>query len=85
MPNITPTDRMRLDRGAEHLNKLGARALVEFLLELSATIGGMPAVLWLLADYEHRLNPKRLRAMGGNRMLPSPIRAVPSDLGRAPE
>ncbi len=79
------TDRARLDRGAEHLHRLGARATAEFLAELSAVIGGMPATLWLLADYEHRLDPKRLRATGGHRMVPRPIRAVPADLGRAPE
>lgn len=78
-------DRARLDRGAEHLNRLGSRALAEFLMQLSATIGGQPAILRLLADYEDRLDPKRLRATGGDRMLPSPIRAVPADLGRAPE
>jgi len=82
---IPHLDRARLDRGAEHLSRLGSRALAEFLAELASTIGGMPATLWLLADYEHRLDPKRLRATGGHRMLPSPIRPVPADLARAPE
>jgi len=83
MPNITPTDRMRLDRGAEHLNKLGSRALAEFLVELSATIGGMPATLRLLAEYQNRLDPTLLRAAGGHRMPPRRPCAVPVDLGRA--
>lgn len=85
MPTMTPTDRMRLDRGAEYLNRLGSRALAEFLAELAAAIGGQPAILRLLVDYEDRLDPKRLRATGGHRMLPSPIRPVPADLARAPE
>ena len=83
MPTITSFDRMRLDRGAEHLHKLGPRALAEFLAELAATIGGQPATLRLLAEYQNRLNPELLRAAGGHRMSPRRPRAVPADLGRA--
>ena len=83
MPTITSFDRLCLDRGAEHLHQLGARALVEFLAELSATIGGQPAILRLLAEYENRLSPELLRAAGGHRMPPRRPRAVPADLGRA--
>ncbi len=83
MPNLLPTERMRLDRGAEHLHRLGARATAEFLLELSATTGGQPAILRLLAEYQNRLSPNLLRAAGGHRMPPRRPRAVPADLGRA--
>lgn len=83
MSNITPLDRMRLDRGAEHLHQLGARATAEFLMELAATIGGQPAILRLLAEYQNRLSPALLHAAGGHRFPTRRLRAVPADLGRA--
>ncbi len=83
MPTMTPTDRMRLDCGAEHLNRLGARATAEFLAELSASIGGQPAILRLLAEYQNRLSPALLQSAGGHRFPTRRPRAVPSDLGRA--
>ncbi len=58
---------LRLQRGAEHLNRLGPRATAEFLAEIGETIGGLPAILRLLGEYEHRLNPAVLRATGGDR------------------
>ncbi len=82
MPTITPFDRMRLDRGAEHLHRLGARVTSKFLLELSATIGGQPAILRLLAEYQNRLSPALLQSAGGHRFPTRRPRAVPSDLGR---
>ena len=80
---VSNFDRMRLDRGAEHLHRLGARATSEFLAELAATIGGQPAIFRLLAEYQNRLSPDLLRAAGGHRMPPHRPRAVPPDLGRA--
>jgi hypothetical protein len=80
---LSSLDRARLDRGAEHLHRLGARATAEFLTKLSATIGGGPAIMRLLAEYEDTLDPELLRAAGGHRMLPRRPRAVPADLGRA--
>jgi hypothetical protein len=73
-----PTDifvAVRLERGAEHLHKLGARATAELLAELGNRIGGMPAIIGLLTEYE-RLTPEVLRATGGDR-FPRRIRAVP--------
>jgi hypothetical protein len=73
-----PTDifvAVRLERGAEHLHKLGARATAELLAELGNRIGGMPAIIGLLTEYE-RLTPAVLRATGGDR-FPRRIRAVP--------
>ena len=83
MTTITSLDRLRLDRGAEHLHRLGARATAEFLMELSATIGGGPAILRLLAEYQNRLNPDLLRAAGRHRMPPRRPRVMPADLERA--
>lgn len=75
-------DRARLDRGAEHLHRLGARATAEFLAELSTTIGGQPAILRLLAEYQNRLSPDLLRVAGGHRLPPRRPRSVPADLAR---
>ena len=47
-------ERQRLDHGAEHLHRLGARATADFLTELAGTIGGQPAIMRLLAEYQNR-------------------------------
>jgi len=75
-------DRARLDRGAEHLNRLGARVTAEFLAKLSDTIGGGPAIMALLGEYEARLSPALLQSAGGHRFPTRRPRAVPSVLGR---
>ena len=49
-------DQARLQRGAEHLHRLGPRAMAEFLAELGRRIGGTPACLSLLNEYS-RLTP----------------------------
>ena len=70
---MTPLDRLRLDRGAAHLHGLGARAISEALATLAARIGGAPALLAVLAEYE-RLTPGQVRAAGGERFPPRPLR-----------
>ena len=82
MPNLTPLDRLRLDRGAEHLIQLGPRALAEFLLELDSIVGGMPATLRLMAQYQAWLSPALLHTAGGHRFPTRRPRAVPTDLRR---
>ncbi len=82
MPNLSRDERLRLDCGTEHLHRLGPRALAEFLTELATIIGGQPATLRLLAEYQNRLSPDLLRAAGGHRMPPRGPRAVPADLGK---
>jgi hypothetical protein len=69
--------RSRIRRGCEHLHRLGPRAETEFLIELSARIGGMPAILRLLAEFEERLTPALLRATGGDRFAPRQLDLVP--------
>lgn len=76
MPN--PLDGLRVQRGAEHLHRLGARATAEFLTELANRIGGMPAVIGLLNEYG-RLNPGMVRAAGADRFPARPLRAVPRE------
>ena len=80
--DLNSIDRGRLDRGVEHLHRLGSRATAEFLVELATIIGGRPAILQLLSEYERRLSPELLRAAGGHRTTTRRPRAVPADLGR---
>ena len=72
-----PHDRLRLQRGAEHLHRLGARATAEALAEIAARIGGMPAILGVLEEYRARLTPQMLAATGGDRFPPRALREVP--------
>jgi hypothetical protein len=75
---LMPTDpfiAVRLQRGAEHLHRLGARATAELLAEVGHRIGGTPCILGLLTEYE-RLTPEMLRVTGGDK-FPRRIRAVP--------
>ena len=74
---MDPLDRLRLQRGAEHLHRLGARATAEFVAELAARIGGMPAAVGLLTEYERRLTPGMIAAAGGDRFPTRRPMAVP--------
>lgn len=78
MPSLRlqPMDQARLHRGAEHLHRLGPRAVAEFLAELGGRIGGTPACLSLLNEYG-RLCPRQVRAAGGDRPQRSPLAEVP--------
>ena len=71
-------DQLRLQRGTQHLHKLGPRAVAGFLEDLADHIGGMPAALGLLAKYEQRLSPAMIRAAGGDRFPPRPLHGVPA-------
>jgi hypothetical protein len=77
MVHLHPLDRLRLQRGVEHLHACGPRAVAEFLADLDHCIGGMPATLGLLAEYQARLSPAMLRAVGGDRFPRRALRAVP--------
>lgn len=68
---------LRLQRGVEVLHRLGPRATAGYLDELTRLIGGLPAALTLLNEYERRLSPDMLRVTGGDRFPPRPMRAVP--------
>jgi hypothetical protein len=74
---IQPLDRARLERGLEHLDRLGARARTEFWIEFAEKIGGMPAMLRLLAEYEQRLTPAMIKAVGADRPLRRQLSVVP--------
>ena len=69
-------DTLRLQRGAEHLHTLGARATAEALTEVADRIGGMPAILAVLEIYQARLTPAMIRAAGADRFPPRPLQQV---------
>jgi hypothetical protein len=75
--HLHPITRLRLQRGAEHLHACGPRVTAELLAEVADRIGGMPAILTLLGEYQERLSPKMLRAGGGDRFPVRPLRLVP--------
>jgi hypothetical protein len=77
MVHLDTLARLRLQRGAEHLHALGPRATAELLAEVGARIGGMPCILDLLGEYQQRLSPQMLRAIGGHRFPLRPLRVVP--------
>jgi hypothetical protein len=77
MVHLHPLTRLRLQRDVAHLHALGSRATAEFIVALTERIGGLPAALALLAEYERRLTPEMLRAVGGDRFPPRPLHPVP--------
>jgi hypothetical protein len=76
MVNLHPLDRLRLQRGVEHLHPLGPRVTAEFLAAVGDATGGMPAILELLAQYRC-LSPHVNTALGSDRFPPSALRVVP--------
>jgi hypothetical protein len=66
--HLRPLDRARLQRSVEHLHRLGVRTEAEFLAEVGQRIGGMPAILGLLSEYESRLSPEMIRATGADKL-----------------
>ena len=74
---IDPFTALRLERGTQHLYVLGPRAVAGFLQDLTARIGGMPAAVGLLAEYERRLTPGMIVAAGGDRFPTRRPVAVP--------
>jgi len=73
---MDPVDRIRLERGASHLSRLGPRAIAEAFAELTFRTDGLSAALAVLDQYQH-LSPRVLAAVGGDRFPPRPLRAVP--------
>jgi hypothetical protein len=69
-------DSVRLQRGAEHLHSLGARALAEMLAELARDRCDLADTLDRLDAWRDGLTPELLRAAGGNRFPPRPLHVV---------
>jgi hypothetical protein len=64
---VSPRDRLRLERGAAHLDALGPRAIAEFLAEIGADNDCTSYILDLADLWRGRLTPDMLRATGGDR------------------
>ena len=77
---MTPVERLRLQRGAEHVQQLGPRATVELLVEIADRVGGVSAVLAALASFES-VTLVQIRAAGADR-LPPRLRTVPMEATR---
>jgi hypothetical protein len=74
--NISALDRLRLERGVNHLHKLGPRATYELLAEVVSKIGGLPCVLATLDEYRQRLTPAMVGRAGGDRFPRRPLHLV---------
>lgn len=79
---MTPAERLRVEAGAEHLHALGARAVAELLIALTARVGGGAALVDLLAEYR-RITPAMARAAGADRRPRCIPRIVPEQRGAA--
>jgi hypothetical protein len=66
----------RLQRGAQHLHRLGAPAIAELLAEVGERIGGIPCIVSALAEYERRITPNMERTAGGD-WLPRHLQTAP--------
>jgi hypothetical protein len=75
--HLDTLDRLRLQRGVEHLHQLGPRAMGELLAEVAHRIGGMPCIIGLLGEYERRLSPRAIQLADGDQFPRRPLRAVP--------
>jgi hypothetical protein len=75
---LSPSDRLQLQRGAEHLLALGARALAEFLAESGAENGCTTEILEKLAAWRGALTPEVVNVAGGDRFPPT-VTPVPPD------
>jgi hypothetical protein len=75
--HIQPLDRLRLERGLAHLDRLGPRAKAEFWIEFAGRVATMPAMLRLMAEWEQRLTPALVRTAGGDWPLRRPLHVVP--------
>jgi hypothetical protein len=64
-------DALRLRRGAEHLRRLGSRAVAEFLAEIGRRYGCEEAILDQLAEWRERLTSANIRAAGADRFAPA--------------
>jgi hypothetical protein len=72
---IDPLTELRLQRGAEHLCRLGPRATAELFAEIAFRTGNLRCVVNLLSEYQE-LSPEVLRAVGGDSPAADPAGAV---------
>jgi hypothetical protein len=66
-----------LQRGAEQIYLLGARAIFELLHQIGQASDSLPYVLDSLDDWRAGLTPKALKAASGDRVPATPLLLVP--------
>ena len=72
---INDLDRLRMQRAALHVYKLGPRALAELLIELDRRAA--PGIVVTALAAFAAITPAVIRAAGGDRMPPRPLRELP--------
>ncbi len=70
------SDTLRLQRGAEHVHGLGARALAELLAQVAREGRDLPGMLDLLDAWRDGLSPAMVRAAGADCFPPRVLREV---------
>ena len=75
---MSTIDALRLQRGAEHVHRLGARAVAELLAELARDQCDLPSTLDRLDAWRAGLSPELVQAAGGGSFPRRPILAVPA-------
>ncbi len=75
---MRPADTLRLQRGAEHVHQLGARAVAELLAQVAREGRDLPRTLDLLDDWRAGLTPDMLRAAAGDRFPSRVLLQVPA-------
>lgn len=69
---------LRLQRGAEHVHRLGARALAELLAQVAREGRDLPATLDLLDDWRAGLSLEMIGAAGADRFPRHVLLQVPA-------
>ena len=72
----TPTDTLRLQRGAQHVHALGPRAVAEMVAQVAREGLDLPGTLDLMDRWRDGLSAERLAATHGDRFPPRPLREV---------
>jgi hypothetical protein len=72
---MTPLARARLARSAEAVHRLGARPVFELLDEIGKRTGYWQLIAAIADDFA-AIDLAALRALGGDRFAPPPIREV---------
>jgi len=74
----TPTDALRLQRGAQHVHDLGPRAVAEMVAQVAREGLDLPAALDLMDRWRDGLSIEMMAAARGDRFPPRPLLQVPA-------
>lgn len=75
---MSAADTLRLQRGAEHVHMLGARAVAKLLAQVAREGRDLPATLDLLDGWRAGLSPEMVRVAGGDRFPRRVLLQVPA-------